>query len=296
MGKINRKIKQKLFLTFIILFVCLFLIFVIFQKDLIFNTIKPNSEIKYNNDIVLKKAVINSPVLYLEIEKQIPVFKNINISLVRHAVFSGVGLAVTDDKDVFINWIPEGELSFNKGSDADKSLGDVLDWWKFEDIDANDTKELMSQSVFVGTAGVHPFYLYSYNNGKFSLLLKLIQASSKTEVKDLNNDGQKEIIHQFSLSGSGAFDRATLRWKDIWRLKDGNPVKVNNEFPDQYPELIDIYKEPLLSKEHKFFHPVFLCLKEKAESNINGVFADSEDCATMLHKQYEEVFAKREQK
>gem|GEM_PF-3709288 len=252
--------------------------------------------IETGGEIYPKNPVFNAPIDYLDILKKINLSPHTNLSLVRHAMFSGAGLAITDDKDVFINWIPEGELAFKQGSIIDNSLGDVLYWWKFEDLDANNTQEFMAEFGIAGSSFTHPFHLYSYNNGKFTLLLKLIKASSKTEVKDLNNDGQKEIIHQFSLSGSGAFDKATLRWKDIWRLKDGNPVKVNNEFPEQYPELLDIYKEPLLSEEQKFFHPVFLCLKEKVESNINGILADSEDCANILHRQYEEVFTKIGQK
>jgi len=232
-----------------------------------------------------KNPVQNAPEPYLDILAEINIGKNRNIVQVSHTVYSGTGLILVDKNNVFISWLPESELIYNRGK-AEKSLGDVMNWWVFEDIDKNNNPELAVQSVFVGTAGVHPFYLYTYQNGEFTLLLKLIEAKSKAEVIDLDNDGIKEVVYKYALSGSGNRERETLRWKDIWRIEDGKPVKVNNQFPDEYKELIPIYDKALTTQYNKDFYefdyPVYRCLKEKAELNINGQFVDAESCKGIL--------------
>jgi len=236
-----------------------------------------------------KNPVQNAPEPYLDILAEINIGKNRNIVQVSHTVYSGTGLILVDKNNVFISWLPESELIYNRGK-AEKSLGDVMNWWVFEDIDKNNNPELAVQSVFVGTAGVHPFYLYTYQNGEFTLLLKLIEAKSKAEVIDLDNDGIKEIVYKYALSGSGNRERETLRWKDIWRIEDGKPVKVNNQFPNEYKELIPIYDKALTTQYNKDFYesdyPVYSCLKEKAELNINGQFADAEDCKQIYNNKY----------
>ncbi len=228
-----------------------------------------------------KTPVLNTPEPYLDILEQINVDKNRKISYVSHTVYSGTGLILTDKNNVFISWLPESELIYNKGIKV-HSLGDVMDWWIFEDIDKDDNQELAVQSVFVGTAGVHPFNLYSYQNGEFILLLKLVEARSSAEVIDLDKDGIKEIVYKYALSGSGNLERSTLRWKDIWRIENGELIKVNNQFPNEYKELIPIYDEALNSHYnddfYKPYYPVYRCLKDKAELNINGQFADVESC------------------
>jgi len=204
-------------------------------------------------------------------------------------VYSGTGLILTDKNNVFISWLPESELIYSKGIQI-KSLGDVLDWWNFEDLDNDNNKELVAQFAITGTAGVHPFYLYSYQNEKFKLLLKLIEARSSAEVIDLDNDGIKEIVYKYALSGSGNRERETLRWKDIWRLENGKAIKVNNQFPAEYKELLPIYNKSLTSEYNADFYQydymVYECLKEKAELNISGRFADAEDCREIYNDKY----------
>jgi len=94
----------------------------------------------------------------------------------------------------------------------------------------------------------------------------LIEAKSKTEVIDLNNDGTKEIVYKYALSGSSNRERETLRWKDIWKLENGKAVKVNNQFPSEYKELLPIYDEILTSMynaETSFRdYKVYVCLKK----------------------------------
>lgn len=232
-----------------------------------------------------KNPVLNTPEPYLDILEQINVDKNRKISYVSHTVYSGTGLILTDKNNVFISWLPESELIYHKGIKV-HSLGDVMDWWIFEDIDKDNNQELAMQSVFVGTAGVHPFYLYLYQNKVFTLLLKLTEARSNTEVIDLDKDGIQEIVYKYALSGSGNLERETLRWKDIWRIENSRPVKVNNQFPNEYKELIPIYDKSLTSQYnddfYKPYYPVYQCLKEKAELNISRQFADAESCKEIL--------------
>jgi len=208
------------------------------------------------------------------------------ISSIIHIPSSVLGIALVDKQNNFISWLPEAEIKFDYDNLGVIGAGDHLYWWGFEDIDKDNNNEFYAQFAYAGTAGVYPFYLYTYKNKKFTLLLKLIEARSKAEVIDLDNDGIKEIVYKYALSGSGNRERETLRWKDIWRIEDGKPVKVNNQFPDEYKELIPIYDKALTTQYNKDFYefdyPVYRCLKEKAELNINGQFVDAESCKGIL--------------
>lgn len=237
-----------------------------------------------------KKPLKNSPLHYLGIFEKIPLSANRNVSLINHAVFSGLGIAVVDDTNNFVTWLPESELTYI-GEGTLEYAGETLDWWVFKDLNNDKRRELAIRFGNTGTAMVHPFYLYSYDGIKFELLLKLANSSSKTETKDLDGDGSQEIIHEFSLSGIGKLERDLLRWKDIWRLEDGKPVKVNHQFPREYQELIDLHQLTLTKKEWepdaKSYYPTLRCLKEKAELTTQGKLASIEDCQELPRKRYE---------
>ena len=242
-----------------------------------------NSERKY---ILLK----NTPHIDFAIWDNLQFNSTTKISSIIHIPSSVLGLAITDNQNNFISWLSEAEIKFDYDNLGVIGAGDHLYWWGFEDLDKDNNNEFYVQLAFAGTATVYPFYLYSYQNGEFKLLLKLSEARSSAEIIDLDNDGTKEIVYKYALSGSGNRERETLRWKDIWRLENGKAVKVNNQFPAEYKELIPIYDESLTTEENKDFYqydyPVYRCLKEKAELNIRGQFADAEDCREIYRSKY----------
>jgi len=285
MGKV---VNRKTLILIIIWFILLTLLFlsVKFSNKKIKKTF---STIEVGDETFPKNPVLNAPVPYLDILEQINLDEHIRITEIRHSIYPGRALVLTDENNIFVSWLPESELVYYKGISA-KSLGDVMDWWSFEDIDKDNHKELVAQFGIAGSAGVHPFYLYTYKNGEFTLLFKLVEAKSKAEIIDLDNDGTKEIIYKYALSGSGNRERETLRWKDIWRIENGKPVKVSNQFPNEYKELIPIYDEILTSMYNAELsfrdYEVYLCLKEKAELNINGQFADAESCRKIYNNKY----------
>lgn len=230
----------------------------------------------------------NSPHIDFAVWKNLKLDSTTKVSAIMHIPSSSLGLAVIDDQNNFIRWLPSAEIK--DGNDWPKSIGEHLDWWGFEDIDGDNNNEFYAQFAFAGTAGVHPFYLYSYKNDGFKLLLKLSEARSKAEGIDLDNNGTKEIVYGYALSGSGNRERETFRWKDIWRLENGIPIKVNNQFPNEYKELIPIYERSLTSKYNQDFYepdyPVYTCLKEKALQNISGQFADAKECKEIYYLKY----------
>lgn len=237
-----------------------------------------------------KKPLKNSPFYYLGIFKKIPLSTDRNISIINHAVFSGLGVAVVDDNDNFVTWLPGSELRYRKEGELEYA-GEVFDWWLYEDLDNDGKKELAIQFGIAGTAMVHPSYLYSYDGNNFALLLKLFESSSNTEIRDLNEDGVKEIIHDYSIFGIGKLERDLLRWKDIWRLENGIPIKVNHQFPQEYQSLIDLYNLALNKKEWepdaKSYYPIIRCLKQKAELIIQGKSTNIDNCRELLSKRYE---------
>lgn len=262
---------------------------------ILFSIIKPSFQDNLDNNSILgvsidKNYVLlqNSPHIDFAVWKNLKLDSTTKVSAIIHIPSSSLGLAVIDDQNNFIRWLPSAEIK--DGNDWPKGIGDHLDWWGFEDINGGNNNEFYAQFAFAGTASVHPFYLYSYKNGEFKLLLKLSEARSKAEVIDLDNDGIKEIVYKYALSGSGNRERETLRWKDIWRLENGKPIKVNNQFPDEYKELIPIYDRSLTSKYNEDFYesdyPVYKCLKEKALQNISGQFADAKECGEIYYFKY----------
>lgn len=238
-----------------------------------------------------KNPLQNNPLYYLGIFKKLPLSVNRDISIINHAAYSGLGIAMVDGDNNFISWLPEAELK-DIGEGELKSAGEILDWWMYDNFDKNSQKELAAQFGIAGTAMVHPFYLYSYDGERFELLLKLIEANSKAEVKDLNGDGIKEIIHEYSLSGIGKLERDLLRWKDIWQVKNGKPVKVNYQFPRQYEDLINLYNVSLNKKDWvpdvNYYYQTLYCLKEKAEATIQKKQIEIKNCQELLRKRYEQ--------
>ncbi len=253
------------------------------QQEIKTNVLGASSERKY---VLLQ----NSPHIDLAIWNNLQFDSTTRISSIMHIPNSVLGLAITDNQDDFISWLPETEIKFDYDNLEVTGAGDHLYWWGFEDLDNGNNNEFYAQFAFAGTAGVHPFYLYSYKNDEFKLLLKLSEARSSAEIIDLDNDGAKEIIYKYALSGSGNRERETLGWKDIWRIENGKSVKVNNQFPNEYKELIPIYDDTLklmYNAELSFRdYEVYLCLKEKAELNISGQFADAEDCKEIYRSKY----------
>lgn len=252
--------------------------------------IKGAKTILIGDEIEPRNPLKNSPFDHLGVYKKITVDSNKDVALINHAVYSGLGIALTDQRNKFISWLPEANLKYIGGGELEYA-GETFDWWVFDNLDNDMNKELAIQLGIIGTAGVSPFYLYSYEENKFKLLLRLFESSSKTEIKDLDEDGVKEIIHDYSIFGIGKLERDLLRWKDIWRLEDGRPVKVNHQFPEEYQELIDLHQLALTKKEWEpdaqSYYPVLRCLKEEAELTTQGRPVDIEECRELLKKRYE---------
>jgi len=234
----------------------------------------------------------NSPVNPLNIEQTINLGGQRQLAYVYHLFHSLSGLAIIDYDNNFLEWLPEAQIVPTTPPSRREAPGDHLQWLRFDDLDDTyGARELLVQYTNPGTAGVHPFYLYSYDGNNFKLLLKLVEASNKIEVRDLDDKWPKEIVHEYSLSGGGNLERSLLRWKDIWRVERGKPVKVNYQFPREYQELVDFYQLALTKKEWepdvRSFYPVLHCLKEKAGLTIQGRPTDIEDCRELLRERYE---------
>ena len=63
------------------------------------------STIEIGNEIFPKNPVLNAPVPYLDILKQINLNEHITISEIRHSVYSGRGLILTDKNNIFLSML-----------------------------------------------------------------------------------------------------------------------------------------------------------------------------------------------
>lgn len=244
---------------------------------------RPTASYEENYNLV-RQAPLNP----LNIEKTIDLGLDQRLAHVYHLYDSLSGLATIGHENEFLSWLPGGSIS---GRDSDdRAPGEYLDWFRFDSLNADqNSKQLLVQYANSGTAGVHPFYLYSYDGNNFELLLKLVAPYSKTEIKDLDGDGIKEIVHTFSLDGSGLVERTLLRWKDIYKIGQQGVHKVNNLFPDSYRELHDFHRAVLNNQEWgpdaEYYYPTLRCLLEQAQSNIANTFADAKPCYKHLKKE-----------
>jgi len=229
----------------------------------------------------------NYPIVSFSIEKTINLGKGKRLAQVYHVFDSISGLAVIDYADNFIEWLPIGKPFFR--DDYFPVPGEILDWLRFDNLGGS-AKDggtyLLAQFANTGTAGVHPFYVYSYGDSGFRLILNLVESSSTVEIGDLNDDIKDEIIHDYSIAGIGKIERDLLRWKDIWRLEGETPVRVNSLFPQEYQSLINLYDLALTKKEWvpdvTFYYPVIRCLKGKAELTIKNNLVGPESCLNKL--------------
>lgn len=232
----------------------------------------------------------NSPIDPLNIERTINLGNHRQLAHVYHPLDSVSGLAIIDYENNFLKWLPGGAILSR--SFRPRSPGEYLSWFRFHTLDDTyGVSEFLVQYANPGTAGVHPFYLYSYDGSDFNLLLKLVEASNKVAIRDLDSKWPDEIVHTYSISGIGKLERDLLRYKDIWRLEDGKLVKVNHQFPQEYQELLDLYQLALTKKEWEpgasGYYPILQCLKEKAERTMAKEPAGIEECRELLKERYE---------
>jgi len=230
----------------------------------------------------------NSPVEGLSIEQTINLGDGKELAVVYNIVRSVSGLAITDYKDNFLAWLPEGEPLLRDGHFREP--GEYLERFRFDDSfeQGYGKRVLLVQFANSGTAGVHPFYVYSFDMKKktFTLLLKLVEASNKVEIKDLDSDGNPEIVDSYSLSGTGGVERNSLRWKDIWHIENGNFTRVNEKFPQEYQDLFSAYAFALGNPDANYYSPVINCLKEKAILITRGKRAEVTPCQKILEDMY----------
>lgn len=227
---------------------------------------------------------------WLEIVDKKQVDADSFVAVLSHKVYNGAGIALFDIENKFQKWLPEGELKISdKGEVTAPGEYFVIDelaetpmWWIVEDINDDGLLEIAIQYSFSGTALVKPFYLYQNQKqgDDFVLALKLIGPVSNAKIIDLDKDGIKEILYTFSLGGYGVDVRNSLRWKEVYKWIDGRYQKQNHLFPEVYKELITFYDNILNNPpEVKWIHEdTLLCLKKNAEKNIQGIFADYDDC------------------
>lgn len=245
--------------------------------------------LKEEKDYLLVK---NSPINPLVIDQTINLGNQRQLASVYYLARSLSGLVLIDYQNNFLEWLPEAKIVPTIPPSRSEAPGDHLQWLRFDELDDVYTtgRELLVQYANPGTAGVHPFYLYSYDGRHFELLVKLIEASNQVEIRDLDGVWPDEIIHSYSISGIGNRERNLLRFKDIWRLQDGKPIKINHLFPQEYQELIDLHTLALTKKEWEpdvgFYYPVLRCLREKAELTFQGKETDITECQEILKKKY----------
>lgn len=215
----------------------------------------------------------------IEIIEKIQLNKNQYVAILQDMGSNQIGVALLDKKMRLKEWLPQAEILSPEEKDLIK--GDHFEWWKMEDINKDDLKEIAIQLQYVGPGRTHIFYLYQEKNNKFNLLLFFDDGDSNTELKDLNGDGIQEIEHSFSLDCTGMAGRQLTPWKEVYFWKEGKYQKANHLFSEIYQELLKTYDSFLVEKDDPsiiFYQPIINCLKEKAQLNSQGVFGDGRTC------------------
>lgn len=247
----------------------------------VFLTIKSTDN--SNNKGEIRGSFTNLPSgLKSLVERQLP--NGQFVAILDHEVFTGLGIALLDKDHGFIQWLPEAEyLGPNEG---DKYPGQYVDWWELSDINNDGRTELAIELIVSGSGLSHPFYLYQYQDDSFKLLLKFGDGVSHTELVDLNEDGGKEIIYSFVLDSTGNIGRTLTPWKEVWTWQSGQYQLTNHLYPkiyqDMIPMYIDLIENVKKNNVAQSYQKVLFCLKEKAELNSQGIFANGRECSSLI--------------
>lgn len=240
---------------------------------------------KYNSNdkgAVKGKTSGLPPYMKILIEKQLPDDKF--AAILDHEAFSGLGVALLDSGHNFVNWLPE--LEYLGPNEGDKYPGEYVSLLELEDINNDGQVELAVEFIVTGSSLARPFYLYQYKNNSFELLIKLLNGKSNSSLTDLNNDGNKEILHSYVLDSTGWFGRNYTPWKEVWTWQEGKYQLANNLFPEIYKELMPDYEglmnDTIKDSLAQTYQPVIKCLEEKANMNIEGKLADGKDCSKLI--------------
>lgn len=206
------------------------------------------------------------------------------VAVLRHKMFDGMGIAILNENYNIIEWLPEGEYLGPR--EGDKYPGEHLDWWTLDDINNDGFQELAIQFAMIGSAGSHPFYLYQYKNNDFNLLFKFIEGNSNVELKDIDNNSNERIIYSFTLGSIGILEKTNTPWKEVWTWQDGEYQLANHLFPKIYQDMIPMYNDLIENVKQnnvaQSYQKVLFCLKEKAELNSQGIFANGRECSSLI--------------
>lgn len=231
----------------------------------------------------INSALISTPQ-YFKIIQKIPLLDEKNsIGILESELNVAKGIVVLNKKGKVIDIFPLPTENKNIFTwEENWSLGEYLNWIKVEDLNKDKTIEVASEMINSGSALARPFYLYQLENKKPKLILYLDDAVSETQLKDFNQDGIFEILHSFSLDGTGLSGRMLTKWKEVWAWDGKKYKKANNLYPQIYSDLIKEYEQTLKNPpdEEAMIHyrPIIKCLLKKAKQNQKGIFADGQDC------------------
>jgi hypothetical protein len=166
-------------------------------------------------------------------------------------------LSLLDKKKKFLFIFTKEMLQITNSSSDPYYLFDHLEWLSFTKNKSSIL--LISSSKIDKTAGPDRIVdlsknpdlilLLRWENEKFIKLFEMNQKKDFTfDFKDLDKDGQNEIINQYSASNFICEERfqaagRSLVWIDIFHIKkDGTYVISNQMFPDIYKELLNKLK------------------------------------------------------
>jgi len=112
-----------------------------------------------------------------------------------------------------------------------------------EDFDGDGLVDIIDQRFFHGSDEDPGFFgfILKNNGNKFSPVYEK-ESFGKIVLKDLNNDGVKELIEMISVF---KMYYTEARWQHIYVWKKENFVKANEDFPGFYLEKLKVYQELL---------------------------------------------------
>lgn len=139
-----------------------------------------------------------------------------------------------------------------------------------ENINTDYPSGILIYYVSSGSGGYTDAILLSLKNKKlFALFASEILSGLNLEFKDLDNDGNKELIARFSFDGGGLPAKTETFWKDIFRWNGSEYEIANTSYPEEYRELVDYYQN----------FDADNCFKQTAIKLSQGVSADPRtDC------------------
>lgn len=146
--------------------------------------------------------------------KDYSIIKKENIDIDKDGVDEKI-VIVSNISTEYSNGITKMMLVKKDGTFLEMSgFGSELQWQQVGDFNKNGKTDVAVSYGYSGSGGFGRFYLYEWEGEFFSTILFKEDVENRAELKDLDNDGIKEVVYNFKQTKWGKEEQQIYGWND----------------------------------------------------------------------------------